>query len=147
MNSACLPPSPLPTAVTLRGATDDALVAALSTNAVTAATAVGEMQRRFARQLRALATSLVGASDADDVVQDVFVVVLTEARFHPAPSRLLAWLSGITRRVANARRVQLHMERLEPADAMIADPWIEEIDGPAPPRNGRRKRRARRGEA
>ena len=127
MNSTRLPPSPIPTPLTLRDATDEALVAALSTNP---SASVGEMHRRFARKLRGLAVSLIGASDADDVVQDVFVVVLTEARFRPAPSRLPAWLSGITRRVANARRVQLHMERLEPADAMIVDRWIEEIDGP-----------------
>jgi DNA-directed RNA polymerase specialized sigma24 family protein len=138
MNSTRLPPSPIPTTLSLRDATDEALVAALSANA---SAAVGEMHRRFARQLRGLAVSLVGASNADDVVQDVFVVVLTEARFHPAPSRLLGWLFGITRRVASARRVQLHMERLEPADAMIADPWIEEIDGPEPKGRGRRSLR------
>ena len=133
MNSTRLPPSSIRAAISLRDATDEALVAALATNP---SAAVGEMYRRFGRKLRGLAASLVGASDADDVVQDVFVVVLSEARFHPAPNRLAAWLGGITRRVANARRVQVHMERPEPADTMIADPWIEEIDGPEPREEG-----------
>jgi DNA-directed RNA polymerase specialized sigma24 family protein len=138
MNSTRLPPSSIPTALSLRDATDEALVAALAANPGTARAAVGEMYRRFGRKLRGLAASLVGASDADDVVQDVFVVVLSEARFHPAPNRLAAWLGGITRRVANARRVQVHMERPEAADAMIVDPWIEEIDGPEPREEGGR---------
>jgi hypothetical protein len=32
------------------------------------------------------------------------------------------------------------MERLEPADTMIADRWIEEIDGPEPPEDKKRGR-------
>ena len=127
----------------LRHATDEAVVALLATHA---SAAVGELYRRFAPRLRASLIPRTGAADAADIVQTVFLVVLTEARFHPAPSRVYPWLAGIAKRLATQRGAQLMDEKLVPADVMVADPWIEEIDGPRPREDAKPKgRRGRRG--
>ncbi|MGO9715125.1 MAG: sigma factor [Polyangiaceae bacterium] len=125
----------------LRSATDETLVALLPTHT---SLVVGEMYRRFAPKLRAAAVRRVGESDADDVVQNVFVVVLSEARFRPAPGSLLPWLAGIAKRVADGRRAEVHRETPVPADQALCDPWIEEIDGPLPQDGASQKRRRRR---
>src|SRR5271170_3195317 len=106
MNSIEIKPAAI-TASSLRSETDESLVALLPTHT---SLVVGEMYRRFAPKLRTAATRRVGESDADDVVQDVFLIVLSEARFRPAPGRLLPWLAGIAKRVADRRRAEAYRE-------------------------------------
>jgi len=129
------------TASSLRTETDESLVALLPTHT---SLVVGEMYRRFAPKLRAAAARRVGESDADDVVQNVFVVALTEARFRPAAGRLLPWLAGIAKRVADRRRAEAYRETPVAADEALCDAWIEEIDGPLLEEDAGPKRRTRR---
>ena len=126
----------------LRAETDESLVALLPAHT---SVVVGEMYRRFAPKLRAAAAHRVGDADADDVVQNVFTIVLTEARFRPAPGRLLPWLAGIAKRVADRRRAEVYRETPVAADEALCDRWIEEIDGPLIDDGaGAKKRRQRR---
>ncbi len=82
-----------------------------------------------ARWVRALGVELVGASEADDLVQDAWVVALerSEAARNPA-----AWLGGVVRRLASRRRRgdarrarrEQAVARPEPepaADALVAE--------------------------
>jgi DNA-directed RNA polymerase specialized sigma24 family protein len=126
MNTIDIRPATI-TAASLRAETDESLVALLPTHT---SLVVGEMYRRFAPKLRAAAAHRVGEGDADDVVQNVFTVVLAEARFRPAPGRLLPWLAGIAKRVADRRRAEVYRETPVAADEALCDRWIEEIDGP-----------------
>ena len=140
MNTIEIRPATI-TATSLRAETDESLVALLP---IHTSLVVGEMYRRFAPKLRAAAARRVGESDADDVVQNVFTVVLTEARFRPAPGRILPWLAGIAKRVADRRRAEAYRETPVAADEALCDPWIEEIDGPLREDDEGAKRRRRR---
>jgi DNA-directed RNA polymerase specialized sigma24 family protein len=119
MNATSIPNAP----VSLRDATDDALVALARTGSRPAA---GELYRRHAPAVRRSVTSRVSRDDAEDITQDVFLVLLTDPRFTPAPGRLGPWLRGIANRLAAKRRAQLVQESLLDGEKLLCDdPWRE----------------------
>jgi DNA-directed RNA polymerase specialized sigma24 family protein len=80
-------------AVALEVATDDALVACVREGS---RPAVGELYQRHSPKRRAaLRKARVSRDDAEDIVQNVFVVLLNDPRFTPAPGRVGAWLQGV----------------------------------------------------
>ena len=93
------PPAASP--LSIRDASDDALVPLLRTGSRPAA---GELYRRHAPALRRSLLARVSKDDAEDIVQDVFLVVVSDPRFTPAPGRLFPWLRGIANRLAAKRR-------------------------------------------
>ena len=103
--------------VSLRTLDDDALVAQLRDGS---RAAVGELFRRHAPAIRAVVVARGGRNDADDVVQETFLVVLN-GRFTPAPGRTLGWLRGIAVRILSKRRRAAYDEIVTDADALIAD--------------------------
>ncbi len=67
--------------------------------------AFAELYRRRRQDVYRFALHMSGAPPtAEDVVQDVFVIVMREAkRFRPGRSRAVAWLCGIARNCARQR--------------------------------------------
>ena len=120
MNTRSIPPS---SPVSVRDASDDALVSLLRAGSSAAA---GELYRRHAPYLKSALRSRVSPAAAADVVQDVFVVLLANPRFTPAPGRVKSWLRGIAMRLAAKRRGQLVEESLTDGEAMLCDDaWPE----------------------
>ena len=116
------PLSPL----SIRDATDDALVSLLRSGSRPAA---GELYRRHASALRAALRSRVSTDDAEDIVQNVFCVLLVDPRFTPAPGRLRPWLRGIANRMAAKRRSLLVEEKPVDGEALLCDDaWPTEDD-------------------
>jgi RNA polymerase sigma-70 factor (ECF subfamily) len=86
-------------------------------------TAIEHVFAKYASSMLALATQLIGSqSDAEDVVQDLFVGLPTAARSYIEQGQLEAWLRRITVRLClmsmrrDRNRRQVSLEEMEPAD-------------------------------
>jgi RNA polymerase sigma-70 factor (ECF subfamily) len=77
------------------------------------------------RSLRRLG---VAEADAEDAVQDVFVVVHGKLAGFEGRSRLSTWLYGICLRVAHARRRKAHVKHEVPEETAGA---IEDVEAPS----------------
>jgi RNA polymerase sigma-70 factor (ECF subfamily) len=94
-------------------------------------TAFGELYERYARPVYALAAHALGRSDAEEVVQDVFVRLWRKAaQFDPERGSFPAWLMTIAqRRVFDELRRRPEQRRAaEAIDTVLAD-----APDPAPP--------------
>lgn len=108
-------------------ATDAALLAAVARGDQRA---FGVVVRRHLRSATALAFELVGdLDDAEDVVQDAFVVVLRRAGDFDVARPFLPWLFGIVRKTAS-RQLQRRRRR-----GSLLRRWVraESVTAPAEP--------------
>ena len=81
--------------------------------------AYGRLYQRYARMVHGILLSRVHVSDAEDLVQDVFLRALPRLSALRDVSRFGAWLAAIARNLANDfhRRIQTRPEgREDPAD-------------------------------
>jgi RNA polymerase sigma-70 factor, ECF subfamily len=95
---------------------DDALVRASQTGDTEA---FGRLYQRYARMVHGILLSRVQVSDAEDLVQDVFLRALPRLSALRDVSRFGAWLAAIARNLATDfhRRIQARAEgREDPAD-------------------------------
>jgi RNA polymerase sigma-70 factor, ECF subfamily len=84
--------------------------------------AVGELYRRHADEVYALAVRILGsADDAEDVLQDVFVGLPRALRGYREQGRFSAWLKRVTVRVA-LMRLRASRRKRETSLTALADP-------------------------
>src|SRR6478735_2742472 len=108
---------------------DDALIARVAQGD---AQAFALLFRRRQGEVYRFALHMTGApAAADDVTQDVFMVVMrTAARYEAGRSGVAAWLCGIAR---NCARQRLGRERaFQPLDD-LDEGAIEDVEGPVDP--------------
>jgi RNA polymerase sigma-70 factor (ECF subfamily) len=79
--------------------TEDAMLVGSARNGDRAA--FGELYNRYARMVHGVLLARVPACDADDLVQDVFVLALGRLSALREPGSFGAWLAAITRNLAN----------------------------------------------
>jgi RNA polymerase sigma-70 factor, ECF subfamily len=95
--------------------------------------ALPDAYRRYGRIVHGLARRAVGADEADEVTQDVFVAAwATRERFDPARGSLAGWLVGVARHKAldALRRQQRHAARMARAAAVAGpDRRAADVDG------------------
>ena len=112
--------------VSIQGASDDALVALLRarthTRGAPARAAVAELYARHAPMLRNIGSKHLGRRDGEDVVQDVFIVMLADARFLPARGRVAPWLRGVAMNVIAKKKRGSAETDLVDSDALLSDP-------------------------
>jgi RNA polymerase sigma-70 factor, ECF subfamily len=81
--------------------------------------AVGELYRRHADEVYALAVRIMGsADDAEDVLQDVFVGLPRALRRYDERGRFIVWLKRVTVRVALMRIRSVRRKREAPLTAL-----------------------------
>lgn len=76
-------------------------------------TAFGELLRRHAPAVHRLASVMVGAGSADDVVQEVFMTLLNKAGQYRGEAALSTWLHRVALNACHARLRQRQSERLD----------------------------------
>ncbi len=84
--------------------------------------AASEMYRRFAPGMLAVARKRMSAADADDIVQQAMLVVLTSTKIPDTVDGLRRWLHGVVYRLIDTRKSHRAGEVLVDADACILDP-------------------------
>lgn len=80
-------------------------------------TAFGRLYENYAGMVHGLLLSKVPREDADDLVQEVFLVAIRRISSLRDPNSFGAWLSAIARNLAND-----HYRRLKPTDPLVDDP-------------------------
>jgi RNA polymerase sigma-70 factor (ECF subfamily) len=90
--------------------------------------AFGALYDRYARDVYALAAHALGADDAEEIVQDVFVRLWRSAdQFDPQRGSFTAWLMSIARhRVVD----ELRRRRLGPTVADTVDDLLNAVEDP-----------------
>ena len=96
---------------------DDALVARVCRHE---AAALALLYDRYAQPVYTLAAHLLGAADAEEVVQDVFLALWRKAgQFDPARSSFNTWFMAIARhRVLDELRRRGHQQRMQHVEAV-----------------------------
>src|SRR5713101_3090861 len=105
------------------GTSDEALVARVADGDIAA---FATLYDRYARRTHTWATHLLGASEADDVTQEVFIKLWDKAgTFDSARGRFGAWFGAVARHqiLARARRVTLERRVVaaQEIDQLLAD--------------------------
>lgn len=95
-------------------ATDAGLVEAASRGDQSA---FGRLYERYAGVVHGLLLAKVPSEDADDLVQEVFLIAMRRISALREPNSFVAWLSAIARNLAND-----HYRSLKPTDPLMEDP-------------------------
>jgi RNA polymerase sigma-70 factor (ECF subfamily) len=80
-------------------------------------TAFGQLYEQYAAVVHGLLLTKVPREEADDLVQEVFLIAMRRIMALRDPNRFGAWLSAIARNLAND-----HYRRLRPTDSLTEDP-------------------------
>src|SRR6266567_5795765 len=80
-------------------------------------TAFGRLYEQYAGVVHGLLLAKVPREEADDLVQEVFLIAMLRISALRDPNRFGAWLSAIARNLAND-----HYRRLRPTDSLMEDP-------------------------
>jgi RNA polymerase sigma-70 factor (ECF subfamily) len=80
-------------------------------------TAFGRLYEQYAGVVHGLLLAKVPREEADDLVQEVFLIAMRRITALRDPNRFGAWLSAIARNLAND-----HYRRLRPTDPLMEDP-------------------------
>lgn len=80
-------------------------------------TAFGRLYEQYAGVVHGLLLAKVPCEEADDLVQEVFLIAMRRISVLRDPNRFGAWLSAIARNLAND-----HYRRLRPTDPLMDDP-------------------------
>ncbi len=91
--------------------------------------AIDQLHRRHARPLVAWLRARNLRRDADDVVQDVFLILLTQPGSLPATGKVIPWLRGIAYRVARKKNALLCAEDLVASVERMFDPYDADTEG------------------
>jgi RNA polymerase sigma-70 factor (ECF subfamily) len=86
--------------------------------------AFGLLYDRYARMVHGLLLARVDVDDAEDLVQDVFVIALRRLSTLREPRNIGAWLAAIARNLAND-----HYRHSMPEDQLTGDAVDDEIKG------------------
>lgn len=122
---------------------DEILISQVVRRDVTAFSAIYE---RYARPIYTMASHMLGATEAEEIVQEVFLRLWNRAdQFEPKRGRFKSWFMAIARhRIVDALRLRHQQQRLIAAEdidlllAGLADPlinveeevWLREDSGP-----------------
>ena len=80
-------------------------------------TAFGQLYEQYAAVVHGLLLTKVPREEADDLVQEVFLIAMRRIAALRDPNKFGAWLSAIARNLAND-----HYRRLRPTDSLMEDP-------------------------
>jgi len=112
-----------------RGSPEDIRASSCDSRLIEAArggdqSAFARLYQQYAGMVHGILLAKVPREEADDLVQDVFLIALRQISALRDPPSFGAWLSAIARNLAKD-----HHRRLKPMDPLIEDPPDTAIDG------------------